>query len=133
MSMKSGVSSAVLFLAVLGMIGFTASPARAVKEFKDAFAAKYVKPDSTEANDVALAKAFRQASCYTCHAPGDNKKIRNDYGKQLAKVLSKKDKKDKAKIATALDAVAKLKSKPSDPQSPTFGEKIAAGKLPAAK
>jgi mono/diheme cytochrome c family protein len=114
------------------LIGFTASPAVAVKEFKDAFKAKYVKPDSTAASDVALASAFEQASCTVCHAPGDDKKIRNDYGKQLAKLLSKNDKKDKAKIHAAMDQVAKLKSKPSDPKSPTFGEKIAAGKLPAA-
>ncbi len=132
MSMKFSVSSAVLFLAVLGLIAFSASPAVAVKEFKDAFQAKYVKPDSTAASDVALAQAFRQASCTVCHAGGDNKKIRNDYGKQLAKRLSKEDKKDKAKIQAALDAIAKLKSKPSDPKSPTFGEKIANGKLPAA-
>ena len=132
MSKKVGFSSAVLFLAVLGVIDFTASPAVAVKEFKDAFKAKYVKPDSTAANDVALAKAFDQASCTVCHAGGDNKKIRNDYGKQLAKLVSKKDKKNTAKIRAAMDTVAKLKSKPSDPKSPTFGEKIASGKLPAA-
>ncbi|MGO9112574.1 MAG: hypothetical protein ACLP9L_25365 [Thermoguttaceae bacterium] len=132
MNKTVGVSSVVLFIAALGLIAFTASPAVAVKEFKDAFAAKYIKSDSAEANDVALAKAFDQAGCTVCHAPGDNKKIRNDYGKQLAKKVSKKDKKDKAKIQTALDAIAKLKSKPSDPDSPTFGEKIASGKLPAA-
>ena len=62
----------------------------------------------------------------------DDKKIRNDYGKQLAKLVTKADKKNKAKIQAALDAVAKLKSAPSDPTSPTFGEKIANGKLPAA-
>ncbi len=132
MSRKFGFSSAVLFLATLGLIGFTAAPAVAVKEFRDAFQAKYVKPDSAAASDVALAAAFDQASCYVCHAAGKNKKIRNDYGKQLAKLLSKKDKKDKAKIEAALDSVAKLKSKPSDPASPTFGEKIAGGKLPAS-
>ena len=132
MSKKVGFSSAVFVLAVLGLIGFTASPAVAVKEFKDAFRVKYVKPESTAANDVALAAAFSQASCTVCHAGGDDKKIRNDYGKQLAKLLSKKDKKNKAKIGAAMDAVAKLKSKPSDPGSPTFGQKIASGKLPAA-
>jgi hypothetical protein len=133
MSKRFGISSTVLFLAVLGLIGFTASPAVAVKEFKDAFQAKYVKPDSTAANDVALANAFTEANCTVCHAPGDNKKIRNDYGKQVAKRLNKKDKNNKTKIQAALDAVAKLKSKPSDPDSPTFGEKIASGKLPTAK
>src|SRR5208282_678561 len=35
------------------------------------------------------------------------------------------------KIEAALDSIAKLKSKPSDPASPTFGERIASGKLPA--
>ncbi len=131
MSMKLTLSSAVLFFGVLGLIGVTASPALAVKEFKDAFRAKYVKPDSSDANAVALANAFDQASCTVCHV-GDNKKIRNDYGKQLARLLTKEDKKNKAKIQAALDSVAKLKSKPSDPASPTFGEKIASGKLPAA-
>ncbi len=132
MSKKFDLSSAVLLFAVLGLIGFTASPAMAVKEFKDAFKAKYVKPDSTDANDVALAGAFDQASCTVCHAPGDDRKIRNDYGKQLAKLLSKEDKKNRAKILAAMDVVAKLKSNPADPASPTFGEKIASGKLPAA-
>jgi len=132
MSRKIGFSSAVIIFAVLGSIGFTASPALAVKEFKDAFQAKYINPESTAANDVALASAFTKASCGVCHV-GENKKIRNDYGKQLAKLVSKKDKKDATKIQEALDAVAKLKSKPSDPASPTFGEKIAGGKLPASK
>jgi mono/diheme cytochrome c family protein len=133
MSKKVCLSSTILFFAVLGLIGFTATPAVAVKEFKEAFQAKYVKPDSSEANDVALAAAFRQAGCAVCHAGGDNKKIRNAYGKQLAKLLRKKDKKDTAKIQAAMDTVAKLKSDPSDPTSPTFGEKIGSGRLPAAK
>ncbi|MEI8374974.1 MAG: hypothetical protein WCJ35_19290 [Planctomycetota bacterium] len=133
MNRKLVFSSAVIFFAVLGMIGFTATPAVAVKEFKDAFRAKYVNPDSNAANDVALANAFSKASCGVCHAGGEDKKIRNDYGKQLAKLLSKEDKKNVAKIQAALDAVAKLKSNPSDPASPTFGENIARGKLPASK
>jgi len=132
MSMKFGFSTAVVCFAFLGLIGFMASPAVAVKEFKDAFKAKYIKPESSAASDAALAQAFDQASCTVCHAGGDNKKIRNDYGKQIAKLVSKQDKKDTAKIQAALDAVAKLKSKASDPASPTFGEKIASGKLPAA-
>ena len=132
MSANLRIFSAVGFLAVVAIIGLTASPALAVKEFKDAFQAKYVKPQSTAANDLALAAAFREASCLTCHA-GESKKIRNDYGKQLAKLLTKKDKKDKAKISAALDTVAKLKSNPLSPLSPTFGEKIASGKLPAGK
>ena len=102
-----------------------------MKEFKEAFKSKYVKPDSTDPNDKALAAAFDTAGCATCHV-GDNRKNRNDYGKQLAKLLKKSDKKNKDKIFKAMDTVAKLKSKPKDPKSPTFGDKIASGKLPAA-
>ena len=130
MSRKMGFSSTVLFLAVLGLIGFSASSALAVKEFKDAFQAKYIKPGSSETNDVALARAFERASCSVCHAGGNNKRIRNDYGKQLAKLVRKEDKANKAKIEAALDTVAKLKCQPADPASPTFGDKIASGKLP---
>jgi hypothetical protein len=132
MSKKFSFFSAVLFLTVLGLIGLPAKPALALKEFKEAFAGKYIKPDSTAASDVALAQAFKQVSCATCHA-GPTKKVRNVYGKQLEKLISKKDKKDSAKIQAALDTVANLKSKPSDTSSPTFGEKIASGKLPAAE
>jgi hypothetical protein len=128
-----GFSSVVLFLTVLGLISLTASSAVAVKEFKDAFQAKYIKSDSTEPNDVALAQAFDQAGCAVCHAGGNNKRIRNDYGRQLAKLVRKQDSRNKAKIETALDTIAKLKSKPSDPASPTFGERIASGKLPASE
>jgi hypothetical protein len=130
MSRKMGFSSTVLFLAVLGLIGFSASSALAVKEFKDAFQAKYIKPGSSETNDVALAQAFERANCSVCHAGGNNKRIRNDYGKQLAKLVRKEDKANKAKIEAALDTVAKLKCQPADPASPTFGDKIASGKLP---
>jgi hypothetical protein len=131
MSKRVGISAAVLGLVVIGLIGVTATPAMAVKEFKDAFRAKYIKPDSPAASDVALAEAFDKASCTVCHV-GENKKVRNVYGKQIAKLVTKGDKKDKAKILAALDSVAKLKSDPSDASSPTFGEKIATGKLPAA-
>ena len=66
-------------------------------------------------NDVALAKAFKQVSCGVCHANPDNKKIRNDYGKQLEKLLSKKDKKNKAKIAAALERRCQAEEQASDP------------------
>jgi hypothetical protein len=134
MSKNFGFSAVVISFTLLGLIGLSARPAVALKEFKDQFEAKYVKPDSTEPNDVALAAAFKKVSCGTCHVdPQKGKKIRNVYGKQLEKLISKKDKMDKKKIQSALDTVAKLKIKPTDDASPTFGEKIASGKLPAAK
>jgi hypothetical protein len=130
MSKRFVLSAAFFPLSVAALIALTASPAAAVKEFKEAFQAKYVKADSTAASDTALAAAVDKAACAICHA-GQNKKVRNAYGKQLAKLISKRDKKDKDKISKALDTVAKMKSKPGDASSPTFGEKISSGKLPA--
>ena len=131
MSKRFVLSSAFFSLAVIALIAMTAAPALAVKEFRDAFKSKYVKPDSTTANDEALAAAVDQTSCGICHADAKNKKIRNDYGKQLAKLIKKTDKKNKDKIFKAMDKVAEMKSKPDDPKSPTFGDKITSGKLPA--
>jgi hypothetical protein len=129
MSKRFFVSSIGLVLSVLGLVALTASPAAAVKEFKDAFEAKYIKPDSTDANDVALSEAFKKVSCGVCHADPKNKKIRNEYGKQLNKIITKADKKDTAKIQAAMDTVANLKSASGS----TYGEKISSGKLPASK
>ena len=131
MSKRVVLSSIFCSLAAVALIALSASPALAVKEFKDAFKSKYVKTDSTDAKDKSLAAAFDQAGCMTCHV-GENRKNRNDYGKQLAKLIKKADKKNKEKILKAMDTVAQLKTKPKDPKSPTFGEKIASGKLPAA-
>jgi CxxC motif-containing protein (DUF1111 family) len=128
---KRFVFSSIFFSLAAALFVLSASPALAVKEFKDAFKSKYVKPDSTDPNDKALAAAFDKAGCATCHV-GDNRKNRNDYGKQLAKLIKKSDKKNKDKIFKAMDKVAEMKSKPKDTSSPTFGEKIAGGKLPAA-
>jgi hypothetical protein len=129
MRKKFCCSSLALILAVLCLIGFTARPAVALKEFKEAFESKYIKPDSTDANDVALAEAFKKVTCGTCHANPKNKKIRNEYGKALNKIITKADKNDTTKIKDAMDTVAKLKSS----SGPTFGEKISSGKLPATK
>jgi hypothetical protein len=135
MSKRFFVSSILFSVAAIGLVVLTATPASAVKEFKDAFEAKYVKPDSTATNDAALTESFNKAGCAVCHVIGKNKKdksVRNIYGKQLEKLLTKNDKDDKAKIDKALNTVDKLKSNPSDTSSPTFGEKISSGKLPAA-
>jgi hypothetical protein len=132
MSQRFVFSSKFFSLAVMALIALSASPAAAVKEFKDAFQAKYVKGNSTAPSDTALAAAFDQAGCATCHA-GEDKKVRNAYGKELAKLISKRDKRNKEKIFKALDAVAQMKSKPADAKAPTFGEKISSGKLPAAE
>jgi hypothetical protein len=119
----------VLGTGVALMIGASSRPAFAIKEFFDEFKAVYVKPDSSDANEKALAAEVETAKCNVCHA-GSSKKERNAYGDALADLLDKKeDKKDTAKIRGALEKVAAM---PSGDGRPTFGELIKQGKLPGA-
>ncbi|MGD9721843.1 MAG: hypothetical protein AB7O59_11015 [Pirellulales bacterium] len=110
----------------------------AIPPFFKEFQEKYVKADSTEEKDKAFAELVNQkVKCNVCHM-GTSKKMRNGYGQQLAMLLKKddfkparlKDEADKVKaeIAAAFDKVAAMKS--GDDASPTYGELIAAGKLP---
>jgi hypothetical protein len=124
-----GFSSTFRFLVPLCALSFWAPSAMAFPELNDAFRAKYVKPDSTEANDVAFSQAYSQATCNVCHI-GSNKRMRNAYGKELAKLVTRRDARNKNRIETALERAAQLKSDPADPQAPTFGQRITDGKLP---
>ena len=115
----------------LGLVwlGQGASPAYALKAFRDAFVAAYVKADSEEAKDKSFSAAVEKAKCNICHE-GKIKKNRNDYGKALAELLKKTDEEDKEKILAALKKVEGKRIDPKDDQSPTFGQQIRAGKLP---
>lgn len=99
--------------------------AEARKPYRAEFEAMYVTP-STDQKFIAAAKA---ADCQICHV-GDKKKDRNVYGQALAKLLTKDDQKDLAKIKAALESVAKEPSDPANATSPTFGDRIKSGKLP---
>ncbi len=132
MSKKFGYSSVFLSLAVAGLVATIMTPARAFPPFFKEFQAKYVKADSKDEKDIAFAKAVDGAKCAVCHA-GPNKKVRNDYGKQVAKLLNKGDQKNATKIQESLDKVAAIKSNAKDPKAPTYGDKIAGGKLPSGK
>lgn len=119
---------------VAGLVfGLAAPQAQAIKQFKDEFDAKYVKPDSQDAKEKGLAEAASAAKCLICHE-GESKKQRNAYGQALDQLLDKKeDKENKEKIQAALDSVAKQKVDPNDAASPTFGDLLKAGKLPGGE
>jgi hypothetical protein len=106
----------------------TARPAYAIKQFFDEFKAMYVKADSADAAEKALAAAVETEKCNVCHV-GKSKKDRNAYGEALAGLLDKKeDAKNVEKIKASLEKVAGM---PSDGKSgPTFGALIKEGKLP---
>lgn len=108
-------------------VGASPRPAFAIKEFFDEFKAVYVKPDSADTNEKALAAEVETAKCNVCHA-GSSKKERNAYGNALADLLDKKeDKKNAEKIRKALETVAAM---PSANGGPTFGDLLKQGKLP---
>jgi len=113
-------------------------PAWAIKAFQKQFWAKYL--DNNADQDFATI-VKKQVKCNICHDPTrktptgkSSKKFRNAYGQQLSKLLNrKKDKKNIGKIQKALETVAKLSSNPSDPASPTYGERIKQKKLPVGE
>lgn len=123
--MKRG--GAVLVMAVVACVACAARPALAIKQFQDEFKAVYVKADSSDPAEKALAAAVEGAKCNVCHK-GKEKKDRNAYGEALAAILDKKeDAKNVDKIRKALETVA---AQPSADGGPTFGDLIKMGKLP---
>ena len=122
---------ASLAAAILWM-GIGAQTAMAHKEFKEVFVKEYVKADSTDPKDMAFAKAANTASCAICHSPKD-KKIRNAYGKVVEKFLTGVKKSETDKIKEGLEKAAEEHTVAGDATSPTYGDKIADGKLPFAK
>ena len=108
----------------------TADRASAYGEFKKEFVKKYIHEDSSAANDAALAAAAKKANCNVCHK-GKDRKNRNAYGDALNKYITKKDRKKPEKIQGALDKVEADPSDPGKPGSPSFGQLIKEGKLPA--
>jgi hypothetical protein len=121
---------AMSLLAAAFVVGLTYNTAHAIPPFKKEFDELYVKTSK----DEAFVAASKKANCLICHGKNaegkEDKKVRNAYGKALSKLLTKKDKDDTAKIKSALETVAKEKSNPEDPKSPTFGELLSQGKLP---
>ncbi len=116
--MKKAVLTVMAFVAIGGA-------AFAIPPFGKEFDALYVKPGS------ALEAKVKEAKCNVCHV-GPKKQDRNAYGMALSELLDKKDDaKNPEKIKAALETVAKMKSGGAD--SPTFGELIESGKLPAGE
>jgi hypothetical protein len=121
-----------LFGFVAGLLLAHVESAHAIDPFKKEFEAKYVKAEPATPEEQALAAAVKTAKCNVCHV-GVKKKDKNAYGLALHTLLDRKtDAKDKAKIQDALDKVAAMKSDPNNADSPTFGELLSQGKLPAA-
>lgn len=115
----------LLSLLALALAIVTPPPAAAHPEYQRAFQTEYAKSPDV---DKDFRKLVRTAKCYLCHQGKEDRKNYNRYGKALTAHLVEADKKNKEKIAAALEAVA---AQLSDGEgSPTFGELIGQGELP---
>ncbi len=122
-----------VMLAGMVFFGFAIRPARAIRQFQEQFEAVYVEDESTDPTKQAFAEAVRRANCKVCHL-GASRKQRNAYGRALEKLLDRDAARHNVeKIQQALRTVEGQKANPTDPNSPTFGQLISAGKLPGGE
>ena len=113
--------SGVLVL-VIAFVAATEADAR--PQYQKAFQAKYKK-----------VTAAKKAKCNVCHRKkkaGEKGKPRNDYGVALQKSIPKKNCKVVAKIVEALTKTEKVKVSKDKKEKLTYGDRLKAGKLPAA-
>ena len=105
---------------LLAFVVMSAGQAQARPAFVGVFKKAY--PELAKSKDVKV-------NCAVCHNSKDNKKKkhRNNFGVALKDALGKKNEKDKEKVAAALK---KISDKKSHVEGKTFGDLIAAGKLP---
>jgi hypothetical protein len=129
-SMKKLFALVLCGSVALGLFVLGPKSAEAIPQFKTEFDKLYVKKDSTDPKDKALAEAVGKVKCNVCHV-GKSKKDRNAYGEELSKLLDKKtDKKNVEKIKQALEKVGGMPSDAANPSAPTFGDRIKNGELP---
>ncbi len=102
------------------------SSAQAVPQFFKQYVAKY--SDAADGYEDTV----KEAKCLVCHQ-GKKKKNLNPYGEAVHGYLHKKDKKDVEKIIAALESVAAESTDAENEEAPTFGDRIAEGKLPGGE
>jgi hypothetical protein len=138
-------AAGLLLLGGIVAVTYWASQVQAMPQFKKAFQEKYVD----KSDNPAFKAAVKKASCFVCHVKGEEKTVRNDYGKALSKFTGGTVNKDlkaayeaggdaakDAKLAAVLkvldDAFDKVAAQKS-PSGKTYGDLIKDGKLPASK
>lgn len=116
------------YAVAIAVVACLTAPCSAIPQFQKQFIALYA--DGTDEAYTTLIK--KEAKCWVCHQ-GKSKKNRNVYGEAAGELLTKKDKKETEKIIAALQEIAEKSSDPDNSEAPTFGELIAAGKLPGGE
>ncbi len=109
------ISGLVCLAVFTGAAVLSSATAYARPNYNKEFWAKYDKEIGS----------LKQTGCKACH--GEDKKVRNDYGKAVGKALGGPKITDVDKIKAAFDEAAKEKSAT---EGKTFGDLIKDGKLP---
>jgi len=105
-----------------------ALPAGAYPQFQKAFQDGYLK--SLKDKKFAEAMEKGDVKCLVCHQ-GKQKKNRNAFGKEVSKILTKKNVKDNDKIVAGLKKALALHVDPKNDKSETYMDRLMAGKWPA--
>jgi hypothetical protein len=112
------------------VISAMASPAHAVLQFQQAFKKDYI--DSLKDKKFAEELNKSDVKCLVCHQ-GKNRKNRNVFGLEVAKLLTKKDAKNTEKINAALKKALAMHVDPKNPKSETYLDRLQAGQWPGGK
>ena len=118
------------FLLVVPVLIAFVVPAAALPPFYMEFKKDYIEPLKDKKFAEAMDKA--DVKCLVCHQ-GKQKKNRNEFGKVAAKFLTKKDAKDKDKIAAGLKKALAMHVDPKDDKSETYMDRLLASKWPGGK
>jgi hypothetical protein len=130
---KQGLKLFTIAILTSMMLGYGANTLHGRMPFQKEFLDKYYKPKSDDPREKALAAALDamgKQKCNTCHVAGKLKPERNPYGQELDKLLNKADQGNPKKIQEALEKVSGIQTDPTNPQSPTFGDRLKKGALP---
>jgi hypothetical protein len=118
------------FLLVVPVLIAFVVPAVAIPPFYVEFKKDYL--DSLKDKKFAEAMDKGDVKCLVCHQ-GKQKKNRNDFGKVVGKLLTKKDAKDKEKIAEGLKKALAMHVDPKDDKSETYLDRLEKSEWPGGK
>ena len=123
-----------LLVATLVLVALAATrPANAVPLFAKVFKQDYL--DNNAHKEFAEEGGKAPNSCLMCHQGLKNRKNRNAFGQEVAKLLNKKDNskptpENMTKISEALKKTMAMHVDPKDDKSETYLDRVKAGKYP---
>jgi hypothetical protein len=115
------------YLLIVSVLMAIASPAVAVPPFYIEFKKDYLEPMKDKKFVETVDKT--DVKCLLCHQ-GKQKKNRNEFGKVVGKFLTKKDAKNKEKIAEGLKKALAMHVDPKNEKSETYMDRLKASKWP---